>query len=300
MIYELCEKIGIPKDGAEHLEESLSVILSNKECAQLLFETRDELMSGCREYEKKLREISEKSGVHMYTTGLAFMLFSATSLKYVYDAKKLPEEIYYDSMRDLSYKYRECINVYGIHGIFTYLWFQRFFTLKLFALGRLEYGINEFIYDSYTTKNGKHTLKRGDRVFDCHIPSSGKFPPEEVIASLKKAYRFFVDIGVHKDGELLPVTCHSYLLYPENRQIFREGSNIRSFADLFEIVPESIRKEENNPNFWRIFNKDYDGNLKDIPRDTSLRKNFAEYIENGGSMGTAYGVIYFDGEKIVD
>ena len=42
MIYELCEKIGIPKEGAAHLEESLHVILSNKECAQLLFETRDE------------------------------------------------------------------------------------------------------------------------------------------------------------------------------------------------------------------------------------------------------------------
>ena len=300
MIYELCLKIGIPEDGAKILEESLFIILSKKESAILLAKAQEELMNGDNNYENTIGEISEKSGVHMYTAGLCFMLYAARSLKYIYAAKGLDEEIFCDSMKDLSYKYNECMTVYGIHGIFTYLWYKRFFLLRLFALGRMEYGINEFIFDSFTTKNGKHTLKRGDRVYDCHIPSSGRFPMDEVMASLKKAYGFFVSIGEVKNGELMPVTCHSYLLYPENRHLFREGSNIRNFVELFELVPESVYAEENNPNFWRIFGKEYKKGMKDIPRDTTLRKAFADHIENGGCMGVGYGVLYFDGEKIVE
>ncbi len=300
MIYELATKIGIPEDGAKYVEAALSTILSKKESVDKLFEAQNELMSGGREYERMLEELSEISGVHMYTTGLAFLLYCARSLKYLYDIKGLPEDIFYDSISDITCKYNECMTVYGVHGVFTYLWFGRFFTLKLFALGRLEYGINEFIFDSFTTKNGKHTIKRGERIYDCHIPSRGRFPLNEVMASFKKAYAFFVNTGEIKEGELMPVCCHSYLLYPDNKHLFKEGSNIRNFVELFEIVPESVETKEDNPDFWRIFGKKYEKGLKDYPKDTTLRKSVAEHIEGGGCMGIAYGILYFDGENIVD
>ena len=39
--------------------------------------------------------------------------------------------------------------------------------------------------------------------------------------------------------------------------------------------------------------------LKNVEADTTLKRNFKEYLLKGNCMGTAHGIILFDGEKII-
>jgi len=51
--------------------------------------------------------------------------------------------------------------------------------LKEFTLGRLQYEVYPFGYDEYTYENFK--LKKGDRVYSCHIPANGKLTEDMCI-----------------------------------------------------------------------------------------------------------------------
>lgn len=202
----------------------------------------------------------------------------------------IDEAVFTASMNDLNYKTRECLKVKGHLGVFTN-WFFLFFDMKLFALGRLQYELSRFPYDSYTA--GGYTLRQGDTVYYCHIPSSGPLKPELVRDSFRRAYAFF-----KKDlpGTVLPVITHTWLLYPPYQGItFPEGSNIANFAKLFDIL--SVDTSTEFKNCWNVFDIDYPGNTESLPADTSMRRRFIDYINNSGSFGSAYGVLLYDGEK---
>lgn len=202
----------------------------------------------------------------------------------------IDESVFRASMGDLNYKTRECLKVKGHLGVFTN-WFFLFFDMKLFALGRLEYELSRYPYDAYTA--GGYTLQKGDTVYSCHIPSSGPLKPELVLDSLRKAYAFF-----KKDlpGTVLPVITHTWLLYPPYQGVtFPEGSNIAKFASLFDII--SVDTTPDFKNCWNVFDMDYPGSTKGLPADTGMRQRFIDYINGGGSFGSAYGVLLYDGEK---
>lgn len=116
---------------------------------------------------------------------------------------------------------------------------------------------------------------------------------------MKRAYKFFKERGELKE-DVMTIICHSYLLYPETLHLFPENGNVRAFAKLFD--PVDPHEEPENPNFWRIFGKQYDEKcgFDGIELNTSLRRNFAKYISDGGKMGLTYGVLRFDGKKVLD
>ena len=292
MIRELCEKIGFPSDATEELSAVLNKILSDEETADLLKKAQDVMYLGeGNDFNTVLAELTEKCGVHRYTVNMVFWLYAAIPLRYIYRQRGLDEQIYYDCMKDLLYKLNECKNVYGICGTFVD-WFKLFYLCKRFALGRLEFERQPFALDSY-----KDILKKGDTVINMHIPSSGKLLPADVIDSFKKAYAMFSD-EVREDG-ILVLHCNSWLLYtPMVAAACREGSNLKAFYDLFDIVEEVA--SDNYSNFWRAYNIQYtDGAFDKAPTDTTFRRDLLAFLKNGGKMGTGRGIILFDGEKIV-
>ena len=50
---------------------------------------------------------------------------------------------------------------------------------------------------------------------------------------------------------------------------------------------------------WRIFGKDAGLPAEQLPRDTGLRRAYADWIQKGGNVGGGYGILFFDGEKII-
>lgn len=220
-------------------------------------------------------------------------------IPYLYQNHKkfcIDDVYFYEAMKDFSYKARECKNVYGVCGLFVN-WFFLFFELKEVSLGRLQYEVTEFGYDEYVYENV--SLKKGDRVYSCHIPSSGKLTYEMCMDSFQKAYDFFKP---HISGDIIPIICRSWLLYkPYNDNVFPENSNLKRFAGLFDIT-DVISSGNVFNDGWRVFDKMYEGTAKHLPSDNTLRRNFINYINSGGDFGCGYGIILYNGKtnKIIN
>ena len=239
----------------------------------------------------ELRKISNKINLHIYTVNLLFLIFCAESLKEKYNRLGLDEKLYWDIMSDVKYKLLECYTVYGIWGTFVFEWFHRHYLTKLFALGRFQYERVGFVFDIYE-KNGIR-VKRGDNVYNFHIPSSGPIPKEERIDSYKKAFDFFKD----HDNRYIVLVCDSWLLYPDNKNIFPKGSNLISFFKDFTIIESESYK--GFPDAWRVFGMGFCTDTDKLPQNTTLQKNFVKWLSNGNKVGHGCGVIIFDGEKII-
>ena len=44
---------------------------------------------------------------------------------------------------------------------------------------------------------------------------------------------------------------------------------------------------------WRLFDMDYTGDLDDFPGDSTLRRNYKQFLKDGGRVGEGYGVFFW-------
>ncbi|MBE6787614.1 MAG: hypothetical protein E7537_04630 [Ruminococcaceae bacterium] len=240
----------------------------------------------------QMRELAPQ--VNVYTADMIFIL-ECTGYAYEdYLAKNIDLEIFYDTMKDITYKVQECKTFKGVYGIFVPEWFKGFLRLERFGLGRLQYDLWEHRED--TVMIGDFKVEKGFKTLACHIPSSGPLTYEAVVDSFKRAYNFFQDR--QKDGILL-IECFTWLLFPEYSQIFKEcAKNTYSFAQNFELY--DIYYHEKFFDCWRIFNVDIDDCvIDDLPEDTRMQKGFKKYLKENNKFGGARGCLLFDGENIL-
>lgn len=242
-----------------------------------------------------LDELAEEKGINKYTLHFVYLV-SCTELLYgKYADAGIPEEIFNDSVDDLRCKLLECMECEGVPGTFVAGWNNGFLKMRRFAYGRFQYEVRTYdcAFD-FVTSCGKK-LSKGDKFISFHIPSSGVPLTDEVrLASYKKAYPHYKDM--FPDGKVV-FGCDSWLLYPRHREFLPKHLNILKFMDDFEIV--SWEEKEHFGSGWRIFGRDSDLPYDQLPRDTSLRKAYAEWLSAGNRAGDAFGVFVFDGEKIL-
>ena len=209
-ITEALEIAGFPEDAKAYFEEIYLTIEANEE------QYRHLLASEAYYYEKgdyaaELKLLAEKTGLHLYTVEMLHLLFCIERLKVIYQERGYSEFLLKETMADLRYKLEECKVVHGIWGTFVFWWFKRFYECKTFKLGRLEFEWEELEFDY------NETLKKGAHVINCHIPSAGPLHPELVEQALAQAYEFY---GFAERGEVMPVVCESWLLYPPHYELF--------------------------------------------------------------------------------
>ena len=240
----------------------------------------------------KVARITEGKNVHFNSVYMLFCLCCARRLQAAYAKAGLPEDMFYDLMHDLKYKLDECQKYFHIWGTMTFSWFRRHYLLDRFALGRFQYETAEFKMDEY--RFGDYVLHKGDAVYNFHIPSSGPITEEARMDSYRRAHRFFGK----KQGEIIPLVCHSWLLFPDHRYVYAPNSNLAGFLSDFDII--AWEEQNTFPNAWRLFYQDYDGDPDKLPTDTTLQRNFVAWLKKGGTTGNGYGVILFDGERIVN
>ena len=63
----------------------------------------------------------------------------------------------------------------------------------------------------------------------------------------------------------------------------------------YDIVSTSFY--ENGSDLWRVFYKERKKDPKELPRDTSLQRGYADWLMKGNKVGMGYGVFFFDGEN---
>lgn len=292
MIRSLAEKLNFPPEATDSLDACYKKMIAAEGLLYDIECVKEEIFYGNdRGFTKNLEEIAKKADVNRYQSDMVVLMLCIPTLKQLYHSRGIDESILWDSMSDLRCKLFECREVKGVWGNFVAYWYGIFFRLTCFKLGRLEYEETTFKPQGY-----KDIIKCGDKVLTCHIPSEGPLLEAEVIASLKKAYEFYPQYV--KDG-ILPVTCHSWLLYPPYKgRVFTEGSNIEKFISLFDIV--EYADSDGCGDLWRVFKAEYsEGCIPSLPENTSLQRNLKSFLIEGNKMGDAYGVILFDGEKVI-
>lgn len=252
-----------------------------------LFYDVDELRPA--DIERAMEKVSRDTGVHEYTVKYLYYLCLTKFLPKLYKEKGIPEEVMWDSLEDFRYKLLECLEVYGVAGFHSTSWFYGFLRATMFKLGRMEYHIIKYKGDTVTV--GGQTVTNGDDIINVHIPSSGEsFATDARLDSYAMAYDFFKNVIGH---EVKCFFCHSWLLFPEQNNFLPEKSNVRSFMKDFKLVTSELYTEPRS-NMWRIFGRYGEAPAEKLPRDTSLRRAYADYLATGAYPGWGKGVFFWD------
>lgn len=241
-----------------------------------------------------LESICVKCSLHRYQLNLAVAVLFADIAKQNYIKNGHTDEVFFEATRDFSVKVYECVNLFGIYGCKSFLWFVPFFAGKRFYFGRLQYNLSNLPIEKCTF--GDTTITSNDVILDIHIPSGKKLSPESVIDSLCRAYDYFADLRI--DG-LLYFCCNCWLLYSGYKDtIFKRESNLYKFADIFKII--SSFETASFSDAWRVFNTNDISDLDSLPVSTSLQRRFVEYIRHGGKFGRGIGILAVDENGLLD
>ncbi len=282
MLKDICHKIDFPEEAASLFQTCFDTVSKTEGAYPLLCAARDSYVGPDAYDSSYMDRVEALTGIHRYTLDMVLLLFCAGPMHLLYEQRGLPEDIYWASLKDLTYKLTECKTVHNIWGTWDLPWFRGFYLGQRFSIGRLQYEYNSFDAEVY-----KGILKSGDPAIFCHIPSCGPLLREDVLESLRLAREFFKKD--FPDGPI-PFVCRSWLLNPAHYEVFPEGSNLRQFYELWDII--WVKKQSHNGDFWRVFGQHYDPqHWQEAPCQTSLQKRFMAYLKEGNSMDHGYGVI---------
>ena len=284
-ISEIMTLIEFPREAADYFEEVFAKVEGDKALMSQLDELEAQYYESFNgeDLENKLKQLSEDSGYSKYTIDMHLAVYACIRLRNMYHEKGYTDEFFAHNMKDLTYKLIECKKLHDVWGTFVFPWFDGFYKMTRFTLGRLQYEKRGIDFDYGDIK------KKGDEVVNIHIPSAGPLTPESVKESLKTAYNFF---GPNY-GDRLIFMCHSWLLYTPTANLYPNDSNMRKFYDVFEIIHN--QEEPNDYDLWRVFyvnTKDY----KTLPHETRLQSSFYDYLNAGNHFGNGFGVINYKPE----
>lgn len=133
----------------------------------------------------------------------------------------------------------------------------------------------------------KLQFKQGDWTLDTHIPEGPDLTLEDCRNSMIRALQFFRE--KHPDKDIRSFSCLSWLLDPQYETILKPGSRIVAWMQQYYLFPIA---ESGADALWRIFGEDGMKNgLAHAPRQTSMQKNVAAFLEKGGRLRSGGGFI---------
>lgn len=288
------ERFSYPEEACSALEGALGKITNNERVYQSFLELiqryENDMKCDFRSIRARIKEVSAEAGVHEYVGNAVLVICLSKTLLQYYLAAGYDEEFWYTTMYDLKWKTAECKEIYDVWGVFAPEWYDRFFKLERFCFGKLQFELNSFgkVYE----KDGIF-LTPDSTVLNVHIPrTGGKLDRESMLSAYSQASEFFKD-----EFEANPIVfvCKSWLLYPRNKEVLSEKSNLYAFISDYDVIWQG--EYEDYSQAWRLFSVQYDGNVDHLPQNTSLRRAYAEWIRNGEKMGWGYGVFIYKEEK---
>ena len=178
----MAQELGFPSDTVHRIEEIESYTVPD-ELANRYFYGRMPIKDAL-----DILKLDKRDDIHLYEKYMLFLLACAEYMKDDYKKFGISDEIYHETALDIKYKFDECKTVFGVSGVSDPMWFDGFFRLTRFGIGRLQYEKIPFEFEDFT--KGGHTIEHGATVYNCHIPSSGALRQDDVLSSFKAAYEF--------------------------------------------------------------------------------------------------------------
>ena len=215
-----------------------------------------------------------------------------------YGKKGISDEIFFDTMSDIKIWINDCRDNLHSTGLNELNWIMHHMNMNIFKIGRLQYQKMFYYMPNSYKKNGVE-IKFGDKIWNVHICRGEKLSIDACEKSFYMAQEFIKEyFPEYPDNKFM---CHSWLLYPTNKEFMPEGSNILKFPELWDVV--SHREDPASAYRWlfsvRYKNKEMLKNKKKtgsygctekLPQNTVMQQKGVEYILNGGTLGDGFGV----------
>lgn len=282
---KVLQRAYMPEEAAILTLDTIKTVTADKAFTEKYRAVRDRYFAGAPTIED-IHKLAGEQGIFPHLLALAFTVMYTSRMRETYDERGIGEDIYYASLRDLTIWAKVCKRDFGGWGLREYDWMACQLRSEIFRLGRLQFHIIK--YSGETFERAGRVVRAGDPVINMHIPDDGPLKREYRLDSYRRAYKFF---------GLDTFVCDSWLLYPKHTEFLPERSNILDFMRDFDI----IRSDDNSEwrNLWRIWGRMDDYDPRKLPRDTGLRRAYADHLAGGGTTGDGFGVFFFDGENIV-
>lgn len=280
-LLHLCEKIDLPPEARDTALRALSHW--EKPLLRAVRHSDLEHLSACT---RRLR-LNRKKGAAFC---LAFCLLQAEQAYTEYQKRGIPDEIYYDTMRDITVWVNTLQAEENIVGLAEISWLRHTLYLNLFKIGRLQYQFftaNHLL--SGLSPRTQYPIKSGEAVLNIHIPAGGRLSLDDCRASLAAARDFFEKYYPQYDYK--GFVCDSWLLDCHNADFMRPDSNIVRFRELFDTVYQTAAPmNEITRRLWGELTVSK-SKIADFPAETDLQKRTKAYLLSGGKTGNGYGFI---------
>lgn len=282
-LLKLCEKIELPPDARCAALRALSA--NRKRLQKAICAPEQKAIALCKRRLLKNR----KSGAAFC---LAFCLLRAERAYALYQEKQIPDEVFYDTMRDIAIWTRTAKQSENIDGLIEIGWLRQSLYLHMFRIGRLQYQFGEIhlLFAQIAPAYQKQLpFSNGDRVLFIHIPEDGRLHFDLCTASVAAARSFFA--VYFPQYEFSGFVCESWLLDQNNRLFMRAGSNILRFSDLFDgVVPTIPQNQELLRRLWHE-SRASKRKIQKLPENTDLQKRAKAYLLAGGKTHNGFGYL---------
>lgn len=123
----------------------------------------------------------------------------------------------------------------------------------------------------------ERVLTRGDTVLEMHIPDGEPMPPEVCLDSMQKALEFFPQ--VYPNQPFHAFACYSWIFNTQLAEMLSPSSNLVQFQQEPYLFPLPSGGKDG---LYFVFNRhEEEFDLATAPRDSTLRRAFAEHLEAG-------------------
>lgn len=191
-----------------------------------------------------------------------------TNYSYIeYRKRGIPDNVFIETMKICSRFLKDHFKTYRNYQFLWAWWLPREISLKEFRIGALEY---EFVDEA-------------DREIAIHIPSDADLCKESVNNSIK-AFQDFMKI-YYPEWKHVKMTCDTWMLMPELKEMLDNSSNIITFQNMFEI--DAVDYEATWYMGW-IY-PGVESIDDDLPENTTLQRNIKKHLLAGNKFGIAKG-----------
>lgn len=233
---DLMATIQLPEEGIRQLLDAREQ-LEKEGHWDVIVQTAEQVMTADGELSVLTKTLAETEGreetfgVNRYLLD-ALMLFCCwEEVKMRYEKQGLPMDVFDKSLEDMKWKMLECYEIHGVYGNFVGHWYDGFFNLTRFGLGRLQFELRPFEGKEDCEVDGVQ-IHPGDTVINMHIPSAGPMKPELLDDAFARAEVFFKE---HFPKDYTVFGVESWLIDPDLVRILPEG-NMKAYADRFHLV----------------------------------------------------------------
>ena len=232
---------------------------------------------------EKAQTFADAQGVAVEEMILYLYIRMSERTQQKYRAMGIPEDVFFNTMFDITVSCRIChrqTGIYGINPVIYRWWLRLHLDCRLFWLGRLQFELSESLWDA---RLEQLHVKPGDPCLKVHIPEEEELTQAACEESFRLARAFFAKYFSMKPCVFF---CRSWLIDPWLQDALPESSRIVGFQKLFHILGS-----ENDPDAvvrW-VFPTRLE-NPKDYPQDTMLRRAVRERLLKGLPMGLGLGI----------